>query len=537
MNFQLAYFLIATLLTLALVGLLSSRVLIPQPILLVAAGVGLTLIPGLEPPELDPTLILLFFLPPLLYKEAFEASLRDFVRWLRPISMLAVGLVAATIFAVACVAKWLVPDLPWPVAFILGAVVSPTDTVAAMAVIHRLRVERRVTAILGGESLVNDATGLVALQLAIGVVMSGTFSLTGLALQFGWTVIAGVGIGLLVGMAAVAVNRRIRDTTIIFTCSLIAPYLAFATAHAVHASGVLAVVAAGFLVSWHIHVVEADTRYQLYSVWRMLVYLADGLSFVLVGTTLPRVLDADKSLGLTQSVLVGVYVTLAVILVRIAWTYPNSYLALWLFPRLREREGGYPAKRNVTLIAWCGMRGAVSLAAALSIPTLVNGQPFPGRDMVIACTVFVVLGTLIAQGMTLQPLIRLLGIRNDQRAAEEERLARISMIQAALSRLDELKNASRADADVLAHAEAAYMERLNLLIDSIARQYNSPATAEAGAPQAAGLFDVELAAIGAERACLLELRDSDRINDTTQAVLQEELDIAEMRLRTNLNAS
>lgn len=536
MNFHFAYVLIATLLTLVLVGLLAPRVFIPYPVLLVVAGVGMTMIPGLEAPELDPTLILLFFLPPLLYKEAFEASLRDFMRWLRQISMLAVGLVAATVLAVAVVAKWLVPDLPWPVAFILGAVVSPTDTVAATAVIHRLRVDRRVTAVIGGESLVNDATGLVALQLAIGVVMSGTFSLASVSLQFAWTVAAGVGIGLVVGWAAAAVNRRIRDTTVLFTCSLIAPYLAFAASHAVQASGVLAVVAAGFLVSWNIHVVAADTRYQLYAVWRLLASLVDGLSFVLVGTTLPRILHADASMGLDEAALVGGCATLTVVLVRFLWVYQSSYLVPWLLPSLREREGGYPPKRNVTLIAWCGMRGAVSLAAAMSIPVLAGGAPFPGRDFVITCTVFVVLGTLIVQGMTLQPLIRLLGIRGDQRAVEEERLARISMIQAALSRLDELKLANRANPDALAHVEAEYLERLNLLIDSIARQYSAPAHRTGAAPLAAGLFQTELEAVCAERACLLDLRDSSRINDATQAALQEELDIAEMRLRTNLPA-
>jgi CPA1 family monovalent cation:H+ antiporter len=320
---------------------------------------------------------------------------------------------------------------------------------------------------------------------------------------------------------------------VLFTCSLIAPYLAFAGAHAVHASGVLAVVTAGFLVSWHIHVVAADTRYQLYAVWRMLAYLVDGLSFVLVGTTLPQILDADAAIGLNRAALAGVCATLAVVAVRFLWVYQTAYLAPWLFPKLRERQGGYPAKRNVALVAWCGMRGAVSLAAALSIPKLAGGEPFPGRDFVIACTVFVVLGTLIFQGMTLQPLIRLLGIRDDQRAAEEERLARIGMIQAALARLDELKSADRATPEALAHAEAEYLERLNLLIDSIARQYSSTADEGAAPPGAAGLFETELEAVRAERACLLELRDSARINDATQAALQEELDIAEMRLRTN----
>lgn len=529
MTLETAYALIAMLAALAFVGLITRRMSTPYPVLLVICGAAITLIPGVRPPPLDPNLILLFFLPPLLYKEAFHTSWHDFTRWLRPILMLAIGLVAATVLAVGLTAKFLFPALPWPVCFILGAIVSPTDTVAAMAVIHRLRVPRRLTAILGGESLVNDATALVALQLAIGVVLSGAFSWLDVGAEFAWTVVGGVAIGLGVGVLANMVNRLIRDTMVLFTFSIIAPYVAFAGAHAVHASGVIAVVVAGFFVAWRIHQVAADTRYQLYTVWRLVAYVIDGLCFVLVGIELPRLFTTAVDYDVPQVLAAGAWITLAVVLARVVWLIPGAYLPMYLSPRLRKHEGGYPPLRNVMLATWCGMRGAVSLAAAMSVPMMAGDQPFPGRDIVIACTVCVIIGTLIVQGLTLQPLIRLLGIRDDENQGEEERLARISMIQAALSHLDELRSRAGNDAAALDHVETGYMERLRLLIDGRIRS----APGERPHPH---LFEIELEALHAERKRVLSLRDKSNINDQTQTRLQEELDVAEMRLRNAGNA-
>jgi Na+/H+ antiporter len=524
-----AYTWIAMLLAVALVGLLARIVSIPYPILLVAAGLGIGLAPGLHPPPLDPDLILLFFLPVLLYNEAFHTSWRDFSRWLRPIVMLAVGLVGVTILAVGVVAKLLLPELPWAAAFVLGAIVSPTDTVAANAVLQRLRVPRRLSAVLGGESLVNDATGLVALQLGIGVVLSGAFHWWDVGRDFAWTVAGGVAVGLLVAMAAHEANRRIRDTTVLFTISLIAPFVAFSGAHVLHASGVLSVVVAGFFVSWRFHTVAADTRYELYTVWRLLAYIVDALCFLLIGIEIPRLMRIVSEDALPHLLAAGGLVTLTVILVRFVWMYPAAYIPFRLFPGLLQREGGAPPKRNVFLAAWCGMRGAVSLAAALSVPMLVNGQPFVGRDALIICTFCVILGTLIVQGLTLQPLVRWLGIRDDENAAEQERLARIAIIGAALLRLTELRAVPGVDPEAVDHVEAVYMERLRILIGAPALGF---AKGDPAGP-AGGLFGVELEAIRAERQRLLGLRDSSDINDLTHDQLQEELDVAEMRAKTH----
>lgn len=519
--------LIIILLTVAVVGPIARWMSVPYPVLLTIGGACLSLIPGFHAPPLDPDLIFFFFLPPLLYKEAFHASWHDFLRWIRPILMLSIGLVVVTMFTVGATAKALFPLMAWPAALALGAIVSPTDTVAAHAVIHRLRVPRRVSAIVGGESLVNDATGLVALQITIAVIVSGHFALVDVAGSFMWTALAGVGVGLAVGGIAHRVNCAIHDTTVLFASSLIAPYAAFAAAHALHASGVLAVVVAGFFVSWRIHVVSAQTRHELYTVWRLLTYVIDAVCFVLIGIEVPRLISAADGQSLGQLFFAGACITAVVIAVRIVWMFAAAYGPLTLFRKLREREGGLPTWRNVLLASWCGMRGAVSLAAALAVPMVVNDAPFADRDVLIFCTFCVICGTLLIQGLTLTPLIRLLGIRDDEHAAEEERLARISLIQAALSRVDELRRDQTIDARTLDHVETAYMERLTALI----RRAAATASPERGENMPSNIFDVELQAIEAERERLLDLRDGARINDMTQARLQEELDVSEMRLR------
>lgn len=522
---EIAYTWIAMLLSMALVGLLARRVNIPYPILLVAAGLAIGLAPGFHPPPLDPNLILFFFLPVLVYREAFETSWRDFNRWLTTILMLAVGLVAATIVGVAVVAKWALPDMPWSVAFVLGAVVSPTDTVAAAAVLHKLHVPRRLSAILGGESLVNDATGLVALQLAIGVVASGAFDWLNVSRAFLWTVVGGVGVGLFVGYIAHEANRRIRDTTVLFTLSLVAPSFAFVCAHMLQVSGVLAVLTVGFWVSWRFHAVQAHTRYDLYAVWRLMAHVVDGLCFLLIGIEIPRLLRSVESEMLPQFLLAGGLVTLAVILIRILWIFPAAHIPLRLSSRLRAREGEVPQAKSLFLAAWCGMRGAISLAAALAVPVLVNSKPFPCRDELLICTFCVILGTLIIQGLSLYPLIRWMGISGDAHAGEEERLTRISMMQAALSRLDQIRAETKVDKAAIEHVEATYMERLRLLISAPAPVKRCHELTDA----TGSLFAVEFETLLSERSRLLELRNEGDINDLTHIRLQEELDMIEMR--------
>ncbi|HEX6813510.1 MAG TPA: Na+/H+ antiporter [Planctomycetota bacterium] len=509
----------AVLATLAAVTLLAPRLHLPQPLALALAGVGLAFVPDLRNIDIDPHLILVGFLPPLLYADAWQTSWRDFKRWLRPIMMLAVGLVAATIVSVGFVAKLCLPDLPWAVCFVLGAIVSPTDTVAAQSVLERLRVPRRTTAILGGESLVNDATGLVGVQIGVVVVLEGMFSFGHVLGQFAW--VAGVGglVGVLVGGVFANVHRLVRDPPVLFTLSLLSPYLAFALATMLDVSGVLAVVVAAAVVTWRFHRVPAPARVQLRATWSQLTFVLNGLCFLYIGLESPCLLQ--QAFGAGSSMLVaGLAVSGAVIGTRMLWCWPAAYLPLWLFPRLRAREGGYPTPRGVMVVSWCGVRGAVSLAAALALPATIDGEhAFPGRQEVIACTVAVILATLFVQGGTLFPLVRLLGLRDDGTTAQEMRAAREHLLQAGIVRLDAFCSERSCPVAVHRFRESMVDELASLRADDEAERTRAQ-------QRIAVSRDVRAAVAQSQEAALLGLRDRGVIDDLAYNNLLLELDHA-----------
>ncbi|HEU5181779.1 MAG TPA: Na+/H+ antiporter, partial [Candidatus Polarisedimenticolia bacterium] len=424
---------------LGLVGaasLLAPKLRLPAPVLLAVAGIAWGLVPGLALPTVDPHIILSVFLPPLLYAEAWRSSWHDFRRWMRPILSLAIGLVAFTILCVGYAARQLVPDLPWAVCFLIGAIVSPTDTVAVHGVLERLRVPRRATAIIGGESLVNDATGLLGVQLALIVIFTGVFEVSEIATHFLRIAALGIASGVLAGLLAIVLNSRVRGTAVLFAFSLLAPYLAFAVAEWAGASGVLAVVVAGFVASWRIDLIPAESRVDLTTDWDVLTFLLNGLMFLFVGVETPRLLVENTA----EIPLLGTGLALGavVILARLIWIWPAAYLPLWLFPKQRKREGGYPAPQGVLLAAWCAVRGAISLAAALAIPaTLPSGEPFPGRPVIQAAVLVTILVTLIGQGATLEPLVRWLRLPRDPSTEDEMRKAREAMLSAGIARLDQ----------------------------------------------------------------------------------------------------
>jgi len=322
------------------------------------------------------------------------------------------------------------------VCFVLGAIVSPTDTVASLSIIERLDVLRRLRAILGGESLVNDATGLVGVQVGVAVVLTGFFDGGEVMLHFARVAGLGVLIGAGWGFVFVLINRTVRNTQALFTLSILAPYLAFHTADHFHASGVLATVIAGFFVAWRFHLVEARSRVALYQGWHLLAFVLNALCFVFIGIEVPH--HAPPWSEETRHLLLGsLAVAAAVILTRLAWVFPSAYLPLWLSPRLRAREGGYAGPKSVIIAGWCGMRGAISLAAALAIPeTTADGAPFPGRQAVLFATMVVIGVTLLVQGLTLAPLIRLLRMPGDTLTREEAGRAWIAVLRAGIARLD-----------------------------------------------------------------------------------------------------
>jgi Na+/H+ antiporter len=509
--------LIVLLTAVALVASVADRLRAPPPLLFIIAGLVVSLVPWIPAVHLDPQVVLYGFLPPLLYADTFATSWRDFQRWLRPILMLAIGLVAATILTVGLAAKWFFPDLPWAVCFVLGAIVSPTDTVASLSVIERLDVARRIRAILGGESLVNDATGLVGVQIGVAVVLTGVFDAGDVTLEFARVAGLGILIGVAWGAVFVFLNRWVRDTSALFTLSLLAPYVAFQTADRFGCSGVLATVVAGFVVAWRFHLVPAQSRVVLHQGWRLLAFVLNALCFVFIGIEVPH--HAPPWSEETRQLLLGsLAVAVVAIVTRLLWVFPAAYLPLWLSTRLREREGGYPGWQGVTAVGWCGIRGAISLAAALALPaTTSDGAPFPGREIVLFATMVVIGVTLLVQGLSLARLIRVLRVPGDAETHAEARSAWISILRAGIARLD-LFCSERECPVAVHHLRQAMSDRL------LSIEADDAAERDLADRRLAVSREVRLAVHEAETEELLRLRAGGEIDDRIGLQLQLVLD-------------
>jgi monovalent cation/hydrogen antiporter len=509
-------------------ALLGRKLPVPYPILLVAGGVLLSLLPGLPVIRLSPELVFLIFLPPLLYPAALFTPWRDLRANLRPILLLAIGLVLFTTIAVGLVAHHFIPDLPLAAAIVLGAIVSPPDAIAASAIAERLRVPRRIVTILEGESLVNDATALVAYRFAVGAVVTGSINWGMVSAQFLLVGLVGVFYGLIVGLLTVWLQRRIDDPPIEITIALLAPFVAYLPAERLGFSGVLAVVTAGLYHGWRTpEITSSRTRLQAGPVWEMIEFLLNGCIFLLIGLQLPAVVQALSGYSTLQLLWYASAVSLAAILVRILWVFPAAYLPRLLFKGLRQRDP-YPNWRPVAIIAWTGMRGVVSLAAALALPLKTqNGAPFPGRDLILFLTFAVILATLMGQGLSLPLLIRWLGLEDDQVAEKEECEARLQANQAALARLDEVAAADSTRPEALQRLRAEYEERIQVLSEVCTRELG-------GGPHRLYSTDYEQLsreALRYERATLLRLRNERLINDQVLRRIQRDIDLAEARLR------
>ena len=441
----------------------------PQLITYLLGGVGAALVPAFPHLTLDPGFFFLCFLPPLLFSDGWLMPLREFVQARRPILTLAIGLVIFTTVAVGLVAHWLVPGLPLAMAFALGAIVSPTDAVAVSAVTERLRVPARLTTILSGESLMNDATGLVGFKFALAAVVAGSFSLRQIAAEFSLLAVGGFAIGLAIGygigrLRDLLSRMHSSDHLIEITLSLMTPYAAYLAAEHLGVSGILAVVAAGLYSGWRDPVkMDVETRQTAWAVWSLLLFWLNGIAFVLLGLQFPSLLAAvhghytvGQLLGFTAAV------SGAAMAARFVWVYAGVYLR-----PLAAGVCANQARRSHSLvISWAGMRGTVTLAGALSIPLLLpDGSPFPGRDIVIFLAFGVIATTLLVQGTTLERLIHRLGLREDDSRAQEERLARTSAVEAGLKSLRELEAAATSPEQnaALGHVVAEYEHRLAAL--------------------------------------------------------------------------
>ncbi len=443
--------------------------------------------------------------------------------------MLAIGLVLFTTVAVAGLAFYFF-HLPLAVGFVLGAIISPPDAIAATAIAERLSVPRRIVTVLEGESLVNDATALVAYRFAVIAVATGSFSLTRAGGEFVVIGVGGILAGLAVGWLATQFHKRVDDAPIEITVSLLTPFVAYLSAEHLGVSGVLAVVTAGLYLGRRMpELLSFRTRLQAGPVWEMVEFLLNGFVFILIGLQLPEVLRAlsdHTNYSFGRLVWYALVISLAVILIRILWVFPASYLPRLLFKRIRDKDP-YPSWRHVTIVAWTGMRGVVSLAAALALPlTIQGGDPFPYRDLILFLTFIVILATLVVQGLSLPLLIRRLGIKDDGAAAREEREARLKANQAALARLRQIPEHNPAKADAKRRLSIEYEDRI--------RQLEVTETENANTPR--HLFSSEYEHLSyetltEERKAILQLRNRGVINDEVLRHIQRDIDLAEARLR------
>jgi CPA1 family monovalent cation:H+ antiporter len=519
---------VGMLLAVAALAWLARRLHIAYPILFVIGGLLLGLVPELPRIDLKPELVFLFFLPPLLYPAALFTSWRDFRANLRPISLLAVGLVLITTVAIAYLAHHFM-NLPLAAGFVLGAIVSPTDAIAATAIAERLRVPRRIVTVLEGESLLNDATALVAYRFAIMAVVTGSFSLSQAGLRFLVVCLGGIGLGLAIGWLAEAFHKRVDDAPIEITVSLLTPFAAYLPAERLGLSGVLSVVTAGLYLGWRLpEITDFQTRLDARPVWDTVEFILNGLVFILIGLQLPTVLVAASSDHLPKSRLIffALIISLAVIIVRVLWVFPATYLPRLLFKSLRARDP-YPSWRHVTIIAWTGMRGVVSLAAALALqPKKEDGSPFPGRDLIVFLSFVIILATLVVQGLSLPLLIRWLGVKDDDSLEHEERKARLAANKAALARLHAIGEKESSKADALKRLRIEYEDRIRQL----------EATDTSRPNRRLRLFSEEYERLSREglkqeRDTILQLRNKEVINDEVLRRIQQDIDLAEARLR------
>ena len=527
----------------AALATLANRTNIPYPVLLVLGGLVLGFVPGLPQVELEPDVVFLLFLPPLLYVSAIFTSWRDFRVNLRPIGLLAVGLVLMTTCVVAAVAHWAV-QLPWAAAFVLGAIVSPTDAIAATSVAERLGVPRRIVTILEGESLVNDATGIVAYRIAVAAVVVGTFSLWQSGLQFVIGASGGIAVGFAVGWFVIWARRHVADDPDIQnTISLLTPFTAYLLAEEpshwawqqLHLpgdfafSGVLAVVTTGlYLGRRSPYLISPETRLQGYAFWELVTFLLNGLIFALIGLQLEGImvrLSERTPYSVTDLAFYGALISLTVILVRFVWIFPATYIPRWVSRSLRERDPS-PSPRAVTVIAWTGMRGVISLAAALALPlTTAGGQHFPGRDLILFLTFCVILATLVVQGLTLPALIRALGLEDDGSQEREELEGRIGVADAALARIEELAQEDWVREDTAERVRGLYNYRRSRFSARFDGDDHDGLEERSTAYQRL-MRDL----LHAQRTTLIRLRNEGRIGDEVMHRIERDLDLEESRL-------
>lgn len=508
---------------------LARKLQTPYPIILVVGGLLLSFVPGMPKVPLDPELIFFVVLPPLLYSAAWNTSWKDFRYNLVSIALLAVGLVAFTVLGVAEIAPLFLPNFDWRIGFVLGALVATTDSIAATSIARRIGLPQRIVHILEGESLVNDATGLLALEFGTAMVVygqnptivSGIFKLAYLSL-------AGIVVGLLLGRIIEWFEFRIDDASIEIAISIFVPYAAYLSGELIHASGVLSVVAAGlYLGRQSSRFFSPSVRLQVNAVWSALTFILNGLVFITIGLQLPYVLAEIRGMQRTQLLIYGALFSAFLILLRLLWTFPGAFVAYLIRARLLHEDEKWPGARHIFVVGWTGMRGVIALAAALSLPQMfANGSQFPQRNLIVFLTFSVILVTLVVQGLTLPPLIRGLGLAGASGTECEGDEARSLVLQAALKYLDESRDNSPEFSEVYDELAQHYRHRLASL-------RCVPDDPDLHSPKEYTRYvDVSRALVNVERDAALQLRREGRISNEVLREIERELDLSAIRLNT-----
>ncbi len=517
---------IQTLLLLLAIGVavavLAQRLKIAPSILLVIAGVALALVPGLPSIELAPEIVLLVILPPLIYSAGVSMSWREFRFNLRPIALLAFGCVVFTTCAVATALHYLL-GWQWGVAFLLGAIVAPPDVMAPLAIARRLGMPRRLVVVLEGEGLANDATALILYRFAVAAVATGTFSLGKATGTFALIVIGEIVWGIAVGWLSLRLRHWAHNPRVEITLSLMTPYLAYWVPEHLGGSGVLATVAAGLYVSWNGPLlISASTRLQGIFFWDLIIYVIESLIFLITGLQARTLLEKAQWFSI-RDLLIAIAITTAIVIVaRFVWVFPATYLPRWLSASLRERDP-YPPWQNPFLLSFMGVRGVVSLAAALAIPlTTAAGEPFPYRDLILFVTFGVIIITLVGQGLILPSVVRWLGLTREGRAEQRrereiELAARAQALDAALEKLEAMAAEGQLSGEALEILRARHEQRTRQL----------PKNTGDGLELTRLSNDLRIELIDAERQFLYQLLRDGKLTDESRRRIERELDLEE----------
>ncbi len=519
-------FVLGLLFAVSLLTLLGTKLRVAQPLVLVVGGLAIAFVPGLPHIQLAADLVFLIFLPPLLYEAAWFTSWREFWRWKRSISMLAFGLVLFTSVIVAYVTASVIPGFTLATGFLLGGIVSPPDAVAATSVLKGVRIPKRATTILEGESLVNDASSLIVFRFALAAILTGHFSAGEAVQQFFLAAGGGVLVGVGLAAAVYHLHRALPTTAAIDTAlTLMTPYVMYIVAEELHCSGVMSVVSGGLFLSQRAHsFLDYKARMQAYGVWSTVIFVLNGLVFILIGLELPYIRSLLDPGEFQRAIGYGLFVSALVIAIRFVWMYPAAHLPRLLFPSIGRREPS-PGWRMPTVLAWAGMRGVVSLAAALSIPqTLPGGEPFPQRGVLLVITFVVILVTLVGQGLTLPWIVRRVQIDDvDHHVAEEEQelALRADLAGAVVAHLAAHPDAA---SPTVSRAHAHYTRvaaRTKAALDEL--------RATAHATHAEGR-DFQRAIVAVKRDALGQIRDTAAYDDEVVRKVESALDLEEARL-------